>query len=434
MKTITKDEYFKNVIAEKAPLFKKEWFYKAFTLPILRDEDLKGKDPNDLVIRADGLYTLDDMKELVRISDWTKGEPLFDHQEIITFEKGLLPNIRKDIEAKRGVGILNAVTFHGIEDRTEFVNGDNLDPKKFTSTITEKVVDDADFDGKNGISVTEMLSMADRMRYFDSFGEALVTTATERTITRAKGIDEYRAKLLKEYEGQLQDPIKLVELQNKLREYDAEYLKGDLAAKNVFVAKTRVGREKMYNMYGKGLDFVNDPNNDTLILSSVSDGMSYERDEVPKYFNDLRAASFNRGSKTALGGYTYELIQKSLAGMRISSEPCKTTEGLVKEMTEAEIQYSVGRYIKDKGKWKRINSTEEARALPKIVEMRSPMYCIAEGDDYCYACISAYYKNLPNAVSNLASAVSDVLLNMFLKLMHGVKTGSVEIRPTDLFN
>ena len=148
--------------------------------------------------------------------------------------------------------------------------------------------------------------------------------------------------------------------------------------------------------------------------------------------NDLRFGSFARGSSTALSGYAYKILQRSLSGVTVSPVACNTTKGFKRLITKDNVKNMVNRYIKDKG-WILIKDKTQAESyIGKEVEFRSTVHCTSPENTVCFACMSDNYKTQPNGISTLASSMSTVLMIMFLKLNHGVTTELVDISIDDL--
>lgn len=434
METITKEDYIRQCALAVDPIVTYSWYYYAFAIPVLKDENFDEVENLHLYTKADGIYAKIDGVGY-RIKEYKQDEPLFRVEDPIKLEKGFLPSIKEPIETTVGRLILNAVTFENVYDNVSYINKSLADTDTYESAFVDRMIENDEPRRPNTITVNEYIDGMDHLGFFEALGDVLVTTTTTKTITKAPGIDEYRAKLLKEFGDKINTPVGLVEFENLVAAYDREYLKDDVAYDTVFARKTKTARMKMHGVFGTGTTFVDDPDTSSLILNSIEDGMDITPAGLVKYFNDARAASFYRGDKTALGGYTYELLQKSLAGMRISSEPCKTTRGEIKLMTDQEVNYAVGRYYKHANSWKLIRSKEEANSLRNTtIEMRSPLYCKAGGNDYCYACISVAYKDNPNGISNIAAMISASILGMFMKFMHAVKGELVTMELEDIVN
>lgn len=434
MSTITREKYIRLCAQKVDPIVTYNWYYYAIAIPDL--VDTKEDEIENLMpfTKADGMYTRIDGVDY-KFSDYKAGKPLFSIEDPIHLEKGFLPNITKDIDTTVGRLILNTIIYEGIYDDTEFLNESLMDTKTFENSLAKRTID-ADVPREKGnISVDEFREGQTRLSFLEGLGDLVVTSSSPRSITKAPGMTEFRNRKIKEYGDRLNTPIGLVEFEEEMAAYDREYLKGDIVYDTVFARKTKTARGKMYAVIGDTTAFIDDPNESNNLLVSIEDGMSLKPSDLVKYFNDSRAGSFYRGDRTALGGYTYELLQKSLGSMRISETPCNTTKGLKKYMNDNEVNYSIGRYYKTNNTWKLIRSTKEAEALKgKIIEMRSPMTCKAKGNHYCYACISVAYKNNPSGISNIVALISSVILGMFMAFMHSVKSDAAIMRKEDIVN
>lgn len=437
MKTISRLDYLKDCVRERKGILKRIWYSKAFTIPDLKDEDESKLEHLDICIKRDGLYAVyvtNGVKEVVKINDFKRDQPLYSVFDEVEVDKTVMLNIE---EKNTTVGrlIRNAVVIpKDLETKLPYMNR-RVVTSDIEAELAKRVKNEDETKQPDSILVPDMIRVIDNLNFLDSLGTIFVVAATPKTVTRAPGVDKYVKKLLEEAGDDIRDPVKLVEIENKVQAYDQEYLKDDIAAQTVFTGKTKVGRFKLYGMFGSGLDFVHDRSNDTTITRSISDGLDPDPNEVPKYFNDLRYASFSRGDNTALGGSIYKELQRSLNTIKVTPTPCKTTRGVIKVMTPHEARYAMGRFIKVNNVWKPLTTREEIEAvLGKTVEMRSPRFCKEKDNGICYACMTARYKNLANGVSNMAAQISDTLLNMFLKLMHGIKADLVKIEKEDLIN
>lgn len=435
----TRNEYLKLCIQNRTPLKKSKWYVSAFAIPVLTDKVLDEDDQYlDLVTKSDGLYFVnEDNTTVTKISDYVMDKPLINSEDRMDVDSTFMSNITKPFNCKIGTMIINAVIVKPeLESKLPFMyeNGEKLSIAQVNREISTRTTNPEDKQFKDSITVEDMIECMDNIHFFNSIGLIINIGASPKTITKATGMSEYVGKLLKDAGDDVYDPVKFVEIEDKIRAYDAEYLKGDLVAENLMSRKSGVGRQKMFGVYGNGLDFVNDRSNHTLVVRPIADGINPDPKELSKYFNDLRYASFSRGDNTALAGTIYKELQRSMASVVVLPEPCNTKQGIVKTMTKMEIAFAVGRYIKQDNKWVVISNIEEAKSLyMRKVEMRSPRTCTAPGNSLCYACMNSRYKFLVNGVSNMGADISAILLNLFLKLMHGIKVTTVKIDDEDLF-
>ncbi len=438
----TKLEYLKHCVVNGQILRQKRWYVTCFAIPVLKDESdwESNKTPYRIVTKPDGLYFVsptNDTVTLEKIDDFKRNEALLDFQTFINVDNTWLPSIPGKAMCKIGVLVFNAmVIYESVKDKLGFINPSTpendikIKPSDVESVLAAKVKNDDEL--KPGdITVKEMVRCTDNMAFLEEIALLINVASTPKAITPPPGIEKIRKDLAKEYEGQLDDPIKVVEMQSKLDAIDNEYLADDIAAKNIFNKKAKTGRAKLYLMYGNTNDFVETDEN-RIVVQPLSGTVDVSPENFPKYMNDLRFASYSRGASTALSGYSYKILQRSLAGLSISDKPCDTKTGFMRTIDKGNYKKLVNRYILDKG-WLLVqNETQAKDYVGKTLTMRSAMHCKSPGNTVCYACMGELYKNTPNGVTNLAATISSVLMNQFLKLMHGGATETADVVMADL--
>lgn len=433
---LTKLEYLKAAIAANK-IEDKSWYFSCFAIPILKEEsNWKDKAKQlDIVTRLDGLYYVDtDTKgELVlkKITDYVKDEPLYRFQDKITIDPSWGPFINTKTETKIGILIINAlILYPSFKNKLGYIN-ETIKISNIEKLLAERVVSDKDAK-ETDITVTEMIKCFDRFNFLTNLASIINISATKKAITPPPNILKIKQEMMKEYEGQLHDPVKLVELEQRLIAIDNEYLADDPAAKNIFNKKSKTARKKMFLIYGDTMDFEKSTNT-RAISSSLLEGLSTKEEDFPKYMNDLRVGSFSRGSSTQLGGYTYKILQRSLSSISISPVECNTKRGLKRFINDYNVSKLLNRYVMLDDKWTLIESMEQANKLKgKEVIIRSSMFCTSPKNTICYKCMNEIYKTIPSGVTNIASELSATLLTLFMKLAHGKISESTTIDMKDL--
>lgn len=435
----TKLEYLKKCVTSRSgnglPIERKDWYVICFTNPVLKKTEDWGSNHHlyDIVTQEDGLYFIDHDENgdqiLSKIEDFKKSEPMFRFQDDIEIDSTWLPNVEGKMVTKVGRLIVNAMAFFPVlGERFPYLNK-KMSQKEIEALLIAKTKNPEDMTDSS-ISVPEMIACIDRLNFFMSISTFTNVGATAKTITPPPGVEALKKKLIAEYGDELKNPVKFVEFERKLKELDKEYLEGDPGA-GLFNGKSRTARAKMFLAYGNTLDFEEGEVPNT-ILPSLSEGIDENPEDVAKAMNDLRYGSYSRGASTALSGYSYKVLQRSLSGLKVSKNPCNTTKGFKRLITDDNYKKLVGRYIKE-GKWVLIDSLEQAKTyLGKIVEFRSSMYCTSPENSVCYACMGESYKNSESGITNLAANISTVLMNLFLKLMHSVETVTIDVEIEDI--
>lgn len=430
----TKLEYLKLAVTNLNVIEEKSWYIKCFAIPSLKEEDVTNKHRYSIVTKLDGLYYTDVDSEnkqiLVRITDYVRGEPLFKFTDTISADKSWLSNIEGSIRTRLGNLIVNALVLYPVvKGKIPYLNT-VIKVSTIENILASRVVDD-EVSTSDDISVSDMVNIIDRLTFLSELANIVNIASTVKTITKPPGIEEAKLKLRKEFEGQLNDPVKVVELENRLEAIDNEYLGTDPVSNKVFGSKSKTARKKLFLMYGT-TDGFEEENKNKVVLPSLSEGLSTNTNDLTNYMDDLRSASFNRGSSTALSGYSYKVLQRSLSSVSIDINPCDTKRGIKRLITKANYKKLISRYILDGG-WKLIPTEDAAsKYIGKIAEVRSPMYCITPGNSVCYKCMSENYKGVTSGVTNIASNLSSVLMSTFLKRLHAGKVESATIDINDL--
>lgn len=433
---LTKLDYLKVAISVNK-IEDKTWYYSCFGIPLLKENSnwQESAKQFDIVTKMDGLYYVDTDIEgkfiLEKITDYIKDEPLFRFKDLITIDPSWGPFVTTKLETKIGNLIINSlIIYPSLKNKLGYING-AIKISDIEKMLAERVVNDADAK-ETDISVSEMIMCFDRFSFLNNLANIINLSATKKAITPPPNINKIKADMMKEYDGQLHDPVKLVEFEQKLIAIDNEYLADDPAAKNIFNNKSKTARKKMFLIYGDTMDFEKSTNAKT-ISRSLQEGLSTSPEDFPKYMNDLRVGSFARGGSTQLGGYTYKILQRSLSSLYISPIECNTKRGLKRTITPYNVTKLLNRYVAIGGKWTLIESIEEAKKLMnKEVMVRSSMFCTSPKNTICYKCMNEMYKDIPTGVTNIASELSGTILGMFMKLTHGKINESTTINMKDL--
>lgn len=435
----TKLEYLKKCIQQGQVIGNKDWYIRSFAILILKDEvyDPEDKEQYDLITKNDGLYYLDYNEDNkltpIKILDYKPKEPLFAFQDIITVDPTWLPTIKTKQETKIGVLIINAlVLYPSLGKKVDYLNK-KISFKDIETILLNKLRNKEDATDKD-ILVPEMVDCIDRLSFLTNLASIINIGATRKAITRPPGIEQIKKKLLEEYKNDLNNPVKVVELEQRLVAIDNEYLADDPAAKNIFSKKSKTARKKLYLMYGETKDFVPDPEFKNVVIPSLSEGVDTSPKNFAKYMNDVRGNSYSRGASTALAGYSYKILQRSLSSITVLPTPCNTTKGIVRDIDEGNYKLLTHRFVKKNG-WLLVKDFDEAKKyVGQSVEIRSTMYCTAPGNQLCYACMSDNYKENQGGTVVVGANISASLLTIFLKAMHSSEKQSTTINMSDLIS
>lgn len=430
----TKLEYLKLVTQDGKPFLSKRWYISAFSIPVNPpiNPDISLHTNLSIIPMPDGYHfvkEVDGVKVLEAITDAKNIQlPLFEFQLTIDVDDSWAHSLPKT-QTKVGNLCIHMLAIHPIlGGKLGFLNG-TLTVKQIEKKLASKLKSDSEATDSD-ISVSQMLKCLDRLTFLESLANIINVASSVKAITPPTGIKEAKRKLLEEYASFMDDPIKVVELESKLEAIDKAYLEGDKPAKNIFNKKSRTARKKMYLMVGETLGF--DKNN-PVVTKSLSEGIDTSESGFIGHMDDTRTGSFFRGSSTAKSGYIYKILQRAMSNIVISDKPCGATRGYKRSIGETNYINLINRYVKKGNDWVLIQNADQAKELiGKIVEIRSTMYCLSEGDSVCYKCLGEIYKGTPTAMTNIVSELSGVLMATFLKRTHGIVIEAETIDMVDL--
>lgn len=420
----------------------KYWYIDCFS--ILVDNDLNDQWKNNpiryrIVKKIDKLYFIDigeDDYILVPIDDSIVGEPLFRFNDEIEVNESICLNVKKPIKTKIGNLIINKLFIVPcFNDIIEFIDGP-INVSRLESIIVpliDKTPGHYDKPQASKVSLKSFIEFVDKISFLENISEITVLTATEKALTVSPDFHIKKKEIYEKYKDKLTNPVEVINYEKELMEIDKEYLKDDPTYGKILKGKIlNVARKKMFLSYGDERGFEKKTKANP-ITTSLSDGWQTNETVFKDYINALRSGSYSRGAETVKGGVLAKVLLRSIGGLSIDTTPCNTSRGLKRVFNNKNYTRLIDRYIKENNKWLYIEDDELAKQyIDKEVEVRSPMYCTAQGDKICYMCMSEQFKINTNGITTLSLEVSDTVLYMFMQLMHGVALENVKVDINDI--
>jgi hypothetical protein len=400
------------------------WVYDMFTI-------INEKEYEDNYIKIEDKYCYlkqDDELLLITKTYGKDNKPIIMPTDKITINS-FINNLVDKLETTIGTALMNYILLYtAFKDKIPYIN-DKFKSKEILNTITNMML-------SKDILVEEYLTFVDNLTLLKNYTEVYNISATEKSIIKTPGIDEYKDKIIKEYidkygENVFKDKNKIIEIESLIEKYEYNFIKDDPSYGKLVTGKVVGARKKMFASYGIGMEF-NVGDDPKYIPKSLYDGYDMSSDKLAIYFNDARLGSYSRGVETQKGGVIPKISLRATNDILILDKDCgtKLTEKLL--LTKENKSIYLNRYIIVDGKT--INLTEEVfnKYLNKEVNLRTPRYC-KEDRNYCLRCTSSILKDRENIISLLVSEVGGTVLNDSMSKLHNTSVKVTQIDIKDFF-
>lgn len=414
----------------------KKWIVSAFSMVSEGPEDYKfDLYPYRLVRLPHGVYCIPNIETpevLEKIEDASVTEPLFAFLEPMTFVANDSVNIKETVSTCVGNYLYNELCITpAFKHKLAFQLG-KIDGGKLEDLIASKLQDSPDNETDKTdeyFYADELIIFRDRHLYLREIASLCVWSATEKVLTPAPGIREFKANLYKEYEGRLHDPVVLTEFEGKLKAFDAEYTKGDKAERGFLSGKVKDNaRRKLFLCMGAEQTFSNSMHV-TPVINSLDEGIPTDPKQFVAVWNGSRFGSFSRGSETVKGGVSAKILLRALNNFKIVKGDCGSKRYLETTFDKSDVQQLVGRTIIRDGKLTQVKKSDLPELIGESIKLRSPARCTMDGDQICSVCAGERLSYNPEGIPAAVTEISSIILTTSLKAMHSqvLSTGKYEL-------
>ncbi len=431
-----KAEFFKN--AMKAGMYMKlEWCIRAFSKVNEGENDWKSDSYTGRIVQHHtGHYFVNENKELVLLEDAAPDAPPYQIDERLDLVVGDVPNLGAPLNTRYGNFLFNWMMAYAFGAKLPYENG-TADLGRIEAFILRKFEDEPATAAERKpdvFYVSEYLRYEEVMFYLRSFSQLCVWAATRKTILPPPGLKEFKAQLLKQYEGQLNDLSVIAKIDAALVAFDAEWLKGDPGGEKFLLGggARAIKRKKKFLMHGAEVGMQENAVTGELVANSLEEG--WDLSKFPVMNNSLRSGSFDRGAQTALGGVSVKWLFRASNNLRIAADDCQSKMGSPATLTKGLLSRLVGKTIVTPQGQVKIDAEETAGAyLGQRVLVRNPMYCNMEYTDYCKTCLGDKLAVNPYGLSVTVAEYGSAFLNIFLKKMHGTQLATAKVNLEEIF-
>lgn len=421
-------------------LFKKRaWIISAFT--IIKEADDKYKSDSyylRIVQQPWGYSFINDKAELEKIDDAVINEPLFRFKDAVQADSTWAENIKEPVSTYIGNLFFNNICIlSSFGAKHQYVTGIVSVPAiEDKIALLLKTTPDNEADRSTEFFyVDEYIKFIDSLQYLGQFSQISTWSATRKGMTPPTGILEFKKELEIKYKGKLTDPVEFSKYEKELKDFDENYLKGDPANNTFIKGKVKnISRKKMFLTLGAGLNF-DDSLKITPVLNSLNEGWPTDPVQLTVMMNDLRAASFSRGSETVKGGVSAKILLRAANNFKIQDGDCGSTLGITRVYNDKNVNQLVGRYIRLSTKIVFMeNKTIAADYLNRELIVRSPMYCKLPSDNLCEVCAGTKLSKFRTGLTIPLTEISSIILTSSLKAMHGKVLATAKLHLESSFS
>lgn len=416
-----KKEYLEYAIKNKF-YQKKRWMISAFSLTSeMSKETLEKKDKFVVVRMASKPYFFNNSNELEEIKGGNSS-PLFYFRESIVATKELCPNIDKPTDTTIGRLLFNLICLvRAFGTKIPYINSE-INIGDIEAHITDRLEDTPisnDLKKPGILYIDEYKDFVNSLLYLTDFSQLCVWALTEKLITPPPHIEEKRNELLKKYKDNITDPVVLANFEKELLLLDSEYLKDDPGGQ-FFQSdgKARnIVRKKLFLTLGAESGLT-EGRARRPVVQSLRDGWTPK--DMPSLIEALRAGSYNRGKRTALGGELTKWLFRASTGIEITEEDCKTNIGQRVLVSKSNFKNYINKYRIVKNSLELIDNVERAKSyIGQEIEVRSPLFCHTKDNNFCSICVGKDISNNKDGVSLAIAEIGSMFLLMKMKQIHG---------------
>jgi hypothetical protein len=435
MKSMNKREYFLQGLRD-GQYRHKGWVIECFTVVDPRNVHVQRayrglqiatgteKRPGDLYFMHDG--------EPVYLTNSEAGKPLFAFMDPLILLPGDLENVTETVDTCYGNALVNACAIiYAFGGKMSFLTGP-LKVSGIEKKIEPRLIGNDDVpDGARNLTIAEYKKFCDGITYLNGFTALCVPAATPKTLTVDKAVLKRRDELLKENKDRLDDPLVQAHIAAELVKMDRASFKGDPAERFYIKDKSfEVVRKNLHLFVGQESGFGKKGN---FIKNSLAEGWDIE--ELPSMANAMREASFNRGSRTALGGVeaknNYRIFQNTV----VAEADCGTKLGLRLTLTKDVAKYWLNYYVIEKdGSTTELTVDNIDQYTDKPIIVRSPAYCKTAKQNLCGMCVGSKTAKTPTAISTQCADLGAKFTLTFLAAAHTVALKSNKFAYDDLLH
>lgn len=297
------------------------------------------------------------------------------------------------------------------------------DPGKILKMVSKELI-------RHGttMTVTEYKSFLDNVFYLNHITEICVPSMTERSLMTHPDVPKVKKQFIEEHKGQMNDPMVIKELEDKLIALDKEWLGDDPSMdffKGLGSKSFDIHRKKLFLTTGGIPAFTTYSGSFDFIPNSLMEG--WTKEALPSIANETRKGSYERGVETAKGGAETKLVMRVFQDLAIIADDCGTKRTIAANFGgDFQIKDFLGRTLQVDGRDVVITEDNMKEFDGKVCRLYSPLTC-EQKYDLCYKCCGQRARSLNAKIIGIqAVKITSKFMNLAMKNMHGTALKLVE--------
>lgn len=416
-------DYFLTALNEANTYRKVNWVISLFATTEYEKDWKKNNYPYKIVKTPEQVYYVDPTNPNALIPLGTlkgNGALLYSFTEVDINPNNVF-NAEKPMTTTVGNVLANYILYKDAFGKKIPFKSGKISGSTIADYLKENMLDDPEDENKkdpNKIYVSDFLTYYKAYNYLLNFTQLWIPGDTVKSLQTHPDMDKLRKTLFETHKDELDDPAVIANIEAELEKLDREWLEGDSSLGLYNNNKDfKVIRKKLYYTYGNVSGFSEGKESD-IIEKPLSQG--WDLNKFKTYNNDSRAASFDRGASTALGGEFTKWILRASNNIQISEEDCKSIMGDRVTITNGNAKSFIGfYYLNRNGQATTYDESKINSYLGKKMIIRSPRYCKAKNKNYCKICMGDQLSEHVAGVSSALSKIGSDLMGFFMGAMHG---------------
>ena len=284
------------------------------------------------------------------------------------------------------------------------------------------------------MTVDEYRTFVDYLFYLNHITEICVPSMTEHSLMTHPDVPKVKKEFIEAHKGQMNDPLVIKELEDKLIALDKEWLGDDPSVdffKGLGSKSFNIHRKKLFLTTGGIPAFDTETGKMDFIPNSLAEG--WTKEALPSIANEIRKGSYERGIETAKGGAETKLVMRVFQDLAVDMDDCGTTRTIPMDFGSTyRIKDFLGRTIR----WgnQDIVLTEEniGKYDGRVLQVYSPLTCAHKGN-LCFKCCGQRAKELGATVIGIQVVkITSKFMNQAMKNMHGTELKVNNVKLEDI--